>query len=283
MLTPTFVIICAQPGAGKSGLSLSLRERFMKASGKALHADVDELRRFHPDLNQIVSEDPMHMGTHTHEDSGIWKGFLLRDASDAHSNVIMEITLKSADNTKREIERFQQEGYAVELHAMAVHENISRLGVISRFEDAIKRVGEIPRYVPIEYHDDAYNALPRNVDDIERSCALNLVTVNTRAGHVSYSRTGQEGKPLAMQSIITERSKSWTAEEREKNLQRWDQVIAMVETRPSGLLKPSFYLADVQKAYLLAKATPAIVIQAPTVEQDLEKSAPPVIAKGHNL
>ncbi len=269
-LNPRFVIICAQPGAGKSAVSKRIRSAFAEAFQKAAHIDPDELRRFHARLEEFKKEDPVRMGNHTHEDASVWKAYLLTDSRNARNNVVTEISLTSADNTKKEIEKFQKAGYGIELHAMAVHENISRLGVFKRFEKMVTRSNETPRYVPMDYHDAAYHALPRNVDDLERNFFLNLVTVNARGGDIVYKRFEQEGEPEAMQSILLERNRSWTAVDRYSHMSEWKKVAEQIRARPSGLLKPDFYLADLRQAVLMATGQPAIQIPAHAIEQDVE-------------
>lgn len=271
VLSPRFVIICAQPGAGKSAVSKRVRSAFAQAFQEAAHVDPDELRRFHARLEEIKQDDPVRMGDHTHEDASIWKGFLLVDSREARNNVVTEITLKSADNTKQEIEKFQKAGYGIELHAMAVNEHLSRLGIFKRFEDAITIPDSTPRYVSIDYHDAAYHALPRNVDDLERSFSLNLVTVNTRAGDIVYQRVEQEGQPEAMQSIQLERNRSWSAEDRAIHISDWETILSQVKRRPNDKLKDAYYLADLHKSVLMATGQPVVQVPSHAVEQDVER------------
>lgn len=144
---PRFVILGAQPGAGKSFLSRRLKEDFGKAA-KPVHVDIDALREYHPNADRILSEDPMNFGTHTHEDSGTWTMYLLKDAQLNRNNILYEVSLRSAEWTKSEIDTFKAEKYAVDMHVMAVHEHVSRMSIFQRFEDAISK-NRNPRFVPI--------------------------------------------------------------------------------------------------------------------------------------
>ncbi len=271
VLSPRFVIICAQPGAGKSGLSTRLRDAFIASAQEAVHVDVDDMRRFHARLKEIVAEDAIHMGEHTNHTVNIWKGFLLDDTRADSNNVILEITLRSADAAKSEIEKFQKDGYGIELHAMAVHQHVSRLGVFQRFERAITSTNkDTPRYVPLSFHDAAYHALPRNVNDIERNFSLNLVTVNTRSGDVVYRRSEQEGVPAAMEAILLERSRSWTAEDRSSHISEWNKIVESVRGRPRGQLKDTGYLKDLRTAVSEAVGQPVIHVPSRAIEQDIE-------------
>lgn len=241
------------------------------------------MRRFHARLDEIVAEDPVHMDIHTNEAVNIWKGFILEDSRHDKNNVVHEITLRTTDVAKSEIEKFQKDGYAVELHAMAVHQHISRLGVIRRFEEGIKSSEKSARYVSMAFHDAAYHALPRNVDDIERNFALNLVTVNTRGGDVVYRRSEQESKPEAMKSILLERNRSWTAQDKVSHIAEWARIVKDVVSRPDGKLKDAGYLKDLHMALADAVGSPLIQIPPHAKEQDVEKVLQKVIVRAMSL
>jgi hypothetical protein len=209
------------------------------------------------------------MGDHTHEDASVWKGFLLENARNASNNVVTEVTLASTSNTKREIHNFQTKGYGIQLHAMAVHENVSRIGILSRFERAIIAATGSPRYVSMDYHDAAYQALPLSVNELEQSFSFELVTVNNRAGDILYSRADQKGAVGAMDAILLERNRAWTKEEKSELIKGWDSVVKSINARPDGSLKPDFYLADVERAYMQAFHVPIIKIPSVAQEQDL--------------
>jgi hypothetical protein len=283
VLEPRFVIICAQPGAGKSGLPSRLRNAFKEAAQHAVHVDVDNMRRFHARLDEIIAEDPIRMGEHTNEAVNIWKGFLLGDARRDNNNVVHEITLRTADVAKSEIDKYQKQGYAVELHTMAVHQHLSRLGVFQRFEGAIKSDRELPRYIPMAFHDVAYHALPRNVDDIERNFALSLVTVNTRGGDVVYSRSGQNGEPEAMQAILLERNRSWSAQDKAAHVADWAKVVKDVLARPNDKLKDAGYLKDLHEVLLAAVGQPFVQVPPHAKEQDVERIIRRVIVRAMGM
>jgi len=235
-----------------------------------VHVDIDDLRQFHPKLDDILNEDPINMGGHTHHDAGEWTGFLLHDAKSVKNNIVFEVTLGNINWIEPEIGQFQKDGYAVDLHVMAVHESISRLGLFQRFEAAIKLPSKDnpPRFVPVAYHDQAYKALPENVDHLERHCSLDIVTVNNRAGSILYRRDMQMGDPAAMNTILLERSRAWTRDERVNHLKDWQEIVKTALARPEGPLKPAFYLSAIREAALLAAGYPQIALSSPIAEQN---------------
>jgi hypothetical protein len=106
---PRFVILGAQPGAGKSVFSRKLKREFEQAA-KPVHIDIDALRELHPYAERILHEDPLNFGGHTHADSGIWTAYLLRDAKMSKKSILYEASLRSAEWSKSEIEAFKADG-----------------------------------------------------------------------------------------------------------------------------------------------------------------------------
>lgn len=275
LLFPRFVILGGQPGAGKSVTADKLLEEFKKAALDPVHVDIDRLRVHHPRLEEITNTDPMNMGLHTHEVAGELSGFILEDAKAIKNNILFEVTLGNVDWLQNEIGLFQKDGYAVDLHVMAVHESISRLGLFQRFEKAViaNKASDPPRLVPVSYHDNAYKALPDNVDRLERNCNLSIVSVNNRKGTILYERENQIGLPGAKQAILLERERAWTNEERTQHLKDWANVLREAHARPADeKLKPDFYIATLEKAAMMAMGYPQITLSLPASEQDLSRN-----------
>lgn len=267
---PRFVILGAQPGAGKSVLSTRLKNEFGNA-GQPVHIDIDALREYHPLKDKILTEDLLNFGAHTHADSGLWTGFLLRDAQFIRSNILYEVSLRSPEWTKTEIDAFKTEGYAVDMHVLAVNENVSRLGIFQRFESAIEK-GEIPRFVPIEFHDHSYNVLPGSVSFLENNTDLNLAIVHSRQGQRLYERRGNAGEAMAVDALIMERSRAWTNQEKTEHMMLWSDVVKKVLARSSDVLKTDKYMEVVIQSMRIAASYTGIDVPASVIEQDTKKS-----------
>lgn len=272
---PRIAILGGQPAAGKSSVAKRIMPSFSSAA-MPVHIDLDELRQFHPQYQTIYNTDPLNMGTHTHSAAGEWTVMLLHDAKTAKNDILYEITLRSVDWTKLEIERFKDDGYAVDLHVLAVHESISRLGLFQRFENAVKE-GKVPRFVPLAVHDAAYQNLPGNVDYLENTCFLDTVTVNNRKGDILYNREDQQGDPAAMKAILDERNRAWTLMESLEHQHDWETVITMAANRPDGPLKDPTYMTEIQQSALLMLQYPQIRLPKPAEEQDLANGPVPNI------
>lgn len=206
----------------------------------------------------------------THTEASTLTGFILQDAKAIKNNIIFEVTLGNIDWIAPEIEKFKTDGYSVDMHVMAVHESLSRLGLFQRFEKsiALDDPNDPPRLVPVSYHDQAYQALPDNVEKLELNSPLDIVTVNSRSGTILYRRDNQDGAPNAKAAIILERSRAWLQEERLQHLKDWQDVLKTATSRSEGPLKPAFYIAAIRQAALLAAGYPHITLSAPAAEQD---------------
>lgn len=269
LINPRFVVICAQPGAGKSRLSQSIRDAFSQAAEAAVHVDVDLLRTYHEKIDQIVSDDPMNMDQHTGYEAWMWKGYIMQDASDARNNIVMEVTLRTVEETQKRIGFYKSQNYSVDLHAMAVHESISRFGIFKRFETQIA-VGETPRRVDLSFHDEACASLPSNVGILEAQCALDICAVHTRSGDILYHRKGQEGEPRAREAILIERERAWTVNDSLKHITDWRNLALQVQARPNGSLKEAFYMNELQQAIMMGISHPQLRLPLPAKEQNVQ-------------
>ncbi len=277
-INPRFVVICAQPGAGKSRLSGSLREAFAQAAGAAVHVDVDALRSYHSKFNEIMQHDPMKMDDHTGYEAWVWKGFLLNDAHDAPNNIVMEVTLRTAEQTREQIKFFKKEGFATDLHVLAVHDSTSRLGIFQRFESEIA-AGRPPRRVDLAFHEEAATALPKNVGLLEIECELDISAVHTRDGRILYTRKGQAGVPRAEQAILIERERAWTVDESLRHITDWRNVMLRAQARPDGPLKAAFYMQELQQAVTMGITHPQLSLPIPASEQDQMPAVVPALKK----
>lgn len=233
----------------------------------AVHVDVDALRPYHEKFDEIMRDAPMKMDDHTGYEVWVWKGYLLNDAHSAKNNVVMEVTLRTVDQTRDQINFFKKEGYAVDMHVLAVHESISRLAIFQRFEGMIER-GETPRRVDLDFHDQACAALPGNIREIEHQCALDLAAVHNREGRILYARRGQSGDARGEQAILLERERAWSSVESLQHITDWRNVAVKAQKRPAGPLKAAFYMTELQQAIMQGISHPQLQLPIPAIEQD---------------
>lgn len=240
---PRMAILSAQPGAGKSTVFSMIESQF-DPDKQPVHVDIDATREFNDHLDEIFEEDPFATAYYTNNDSWLLTKRLLDDSKAARNNVIYETTLRSVRDIEEIIKGFQSERFVVDLHALAVNSKTSVLGIHSRFEDLL--AASVPaRWTPIEYHDEAYAAFPRNVHYLEKTAGLEFVSVYTRDGVVLYDNGKNQNKCGAQTSIEAERNRIWLPKEKEVHLARWQRVARQVQARPAGRTKPDWYVSGV--------------------------------------
>jgi len=219
--TPTLVIIAAQPGAGKSKLAETGKEKFFK-TGNIVVINSDNYRESHPQSDEIFQADDKKYGERTNPDVLAWTGRLLDDAAEGNRNIIFETTLRNKESTLEMIENYKEKGYKVHVMALAVSREDSMRGIVSRYVQQKEENGGYGRWVPPEFHDEAYKNLPETLRAVEKQGLIESMAVYTRDGKELYSNARVDGiytKPPhardAAAAVEKERARLRTKEERQ--------------------------------------------------------------------
>ena len=127
---PKAIILSGQPGAGKGGLADSAWDEL---HGDVVTIDPDDLRDYHPRINEFRAANPYTWSGRTHADASQWADELRQAATDGRKNFIFDTTLSHGEWTAELIKDLQSKGYDVEVRAVAAHKLESDLGVDPRF------------------------------------------------------------------------------------------------------------------------------------------------------
>jgi len=207
---PTMVVVGGQPGAGKS-TSIGHIEAELASRGGVLQANVDALREFHPEYDELMEASDKTASNHTYADAKRWAG-MVEDHAKAHRyNVMIESLMASPDGMKPWFDDYRQRGYTTEVRVVAVNERSSWQGVVGRYEEQKARQG-VGRTVPHDVHDMAYANVLRTVEAIEAEKLADRVVIHSRDGRVLYeNRLQPDGQwrhaPGARAAIEAERSR----------------------------------------------------------------------------
>jgi predicted ABC-type ATPase len=191
---PKAIILAGQPGAGKGGLVSAARNELLK---DVVVIDPDALREYHPNIKQLQSEHPYTWSGDTHADASQWAQELRTAAIDGKKNIIIDTTLGSGKNAVEMIKDLQARGYEVEVRAIATHRLESELGVDERFTRDIDKKG-FGRYVPEEVRTKVCEALPGNLDLVQKETGIPVRIFNREGAELYDSRisTLQPGAAL---------------------------------------------------------------------------------------
>ncbi|GAA5081731.1 zeta toxin family protein [Lysobacter panacisoli] len=182
---PKAIVLGGQPGAGKGGLA----DRAIKElNGNVVPIDPDELRKYHPRINEFQSATPYNWSGLTQPDASAWADELREAAVTGRKNFIFDTTLSNGEWTADLIRDLQAKGYDVEVRAVAAHKLESELGVDYRFSSKLDKDGH-GRYVPADARDAIYDKVPRSLDTIHAHTDVPIRIFNREGVELYNSRT----------------------------------------------------------------------------------------------
>lgn len=122
----------------------------------------------------------------THPDARLWKDEAIAWLVEHRANLIIEDTCKDSQEMVDMVQSFRQVGYSVEIHALAVSESESRVGIMQRYLHQVEKDG-IGRTVPVDRHDQSYEVIPVAVQRLESEGLVDYLAVYNRDGKIKYS------------------------------------------------------------------------------------------------
>lgn len=171
---PEVIYVAGQPAAGKSVIIESIATDHVVM-------DSDELRRYHPALDEIMRLDPLRMDVLTNGPVPFWMSSLIEYAREHGHSLIIENTLSNPEFIAGEIEKFRAAGFNVRIVALAVAQEVSRLGIVQRYL-AAKRTSKIPRWTNEVSHTNGYRAIVPGLRALEGM--VDSLEIRTRDGRI---------------------------------------------------------------------------------------------------
>ena len=168
------VYVAGQPASVKSTVIESIRR------GHAV-LDSDEIRKLHPAHEEIMRRDPLRMDVLTNGPVPFWMSSLIGYARENGHSLIIENTLSDPDFVASEIEKFRAAGFGVRIVALAVAQEVSRLGIVQRFR-AAQRTSKVPRWTNEVSHTNGYRAIVPGLRSLEGR--VDSLEIRTRDGRI---------------------------------------------------------------------------------------------------
>ncbi|MFL4496502.1 zeta toxin family protein [Streptomyces sp. VTCC 41912] len=224
---PVLVLLGGQPAAGKSQAMAATQQRH--ADRHLVPLTGDELRPFHPRYAELLEADAQTRETATAQASGAWVRMSIDHALNEGHSLVLEGVFRDPAMTLGTAERFAQHDVQVEVVALAVREERSRLDAVSRFLEG-------GRWTPPELQNLAYSKVPETVAAAEASPAVQRVVITNRTGADLYvSERGPDGnllrEPGAVQALEEERARPFPAGEAEQWLDLRTSVVVEMAAR----------------------------------------------------
>lgn len=191
--TPTYALVGGQPGAGKSFAGQMVRDELASVGGY-IHVDADRMRE------RIDTKGTKPSSQETQADAGRLVGELRSYAVADRRNVIEEGTFRDSLAALAFVQARKDDGYRVELVAVATPAAESTLGIYQRHEQQHLSGSHNPRFVPQDYHDKAMQGFERSVALV--APLVDRSRVITRDGAVLYDSASRDNKhPSAVAAL----------------------------------------------------------------------------------
>ena len=179
--TPTAIVLGGQPGAGKSSIYETARKRF---NGNIAELDIDKFREYHPDSKEL-GKDPMTYGEKTHPFVSAVVDCLVEELGKENYNMIIESPMKNSRTAFWVHDTLTPLGCTIEAHIMATPKEVSWQGTIDRYNWQLEN-GEIPRYVPKEFHDMCAENITSALSEVYESGKMANIMIYNRDGEILY-------------------------------------------------------------------------------------------------
>jgi predicted ABC-type ATPase len=236
---PRIVILGGQPGSGKSKLTDIAKEMIFDNQPVAV-INGDDYRMAHPKAEEIFKKHDKAFAEMTDPDVRGWTPRLLGAAIQGTRNIIFEATMRNREPLMSTINHLKENGYIIDVMVMAVHERMSRAGIVKRYENQ-KAKGGIARWTSFEAHDEAYRNMPETVEAIEKQSPIDSIRVYNRAGDALYSNERKAGVfksslpwQNAKAAILKERDRPLSMSEERLLQENVKDIQRMMEKRGAG-------------------------------------------------
>ncbi|WP_160050118.1 MULTISPECIES: zeta toxin family protein [unclassified Nocardiopsis] len=193
---PVVVLLGGQTGAGKSSAFRGIMDRH---GGNLAEIKPDEFRLFHPDLDEIMRDDPHAMLEHTAQAMYAWSDMARNYAHAKGYGLVIENTysrpeylIKYANELSKPVDVTREDGTTVQVHrgfevesvVVATPSDRSCLDLVGRY---LSQPPEEARWSDAEFHDFSFEQLPHSVEILESCTDVDRIIVTDRDGVIHYN------------------------------------------------------------------------------------------------
>lgn len=172
---PRGIIDIAPPASGKTGLNSYGNAQF--EDNNVVIINSDELKPFHPKIDEIAKLYPQYYTKVTDQESNTWTSDLFETVLKEGYNVIFEGTGRNARILETIKGKMQK--YHVTVRGMAVNELNCLISLLERYENQVITRGW-GRLVTIDHFYETYNEMPNTIDVVKKSGIVNAVEIYRR-------------------------------------------------------------------------------------------------------
>lgn len=215
---PKAIIDIAPPGSGKTGLNAYGAKQFN--DNNVIIINNDELRKFHPNADEIAKLYPELYTKITSQESNTWTSDLFNFVLEKGYNVIFEGTGRNTVilNTIKNM----MNNYYVTVRGMAVNELNCFISILDRYYCQVRSNGS-GRLVVLDHFYDKYFGMPNTIDEIEKSGVVDNIEI--------FMRGEKPDKPIQIykNGISKMTAKEAVLEGRKKDVINAHEVFLQIE------------------------------------------------------
>ena len=240
---PIAIIDIAPPGSGKTGLNGYACAQFKDDNAVVINSD--ELKPFHPRIDELAKKYPEYYTKVTNQESNFWTDNLFDVAVASRYNVIFEGTGRNLKLLTKMMSKMH--GYKIVVRGMAVNELNCLMSIIERYEGQVEQKGW-GRLVMEDHFYKAYDEMLENIQAIEESGMADIVEVYTRSDNPSrplriYSSRNREFKD-ARTAVIVGRER-----DRKSAEQYYEEKFSKRGTKPTKFPEEKELLEKITEIY----------------------------------
>jgi Zeta toxin len=237
--TPQLIIIGGQSGSFKNKIQSNATIDLLQ---NALVISLDVLRLYHPYINAIQAEYPDMQQSLTTEFATTLLESLEDYAIQQKLNVILVATLANANAMIEKVDKYRNQGYAIDLRILAINKLFSYLNTEESYEKMILS-GKCGRIISKQQHDKHYDGIPKTLLNLYEGELLDKVQVyqletKDENGIVEPQiRILSDNKSNFYNSYIQERNRDFTEIETNYLKEKAKEVKAMKIRREANFLE----------------------------------------------
>ncbi|QNE18548.1 hypothetical protein F1D05_12335 [Kribbella qitaiheensis] len=223
---PRVLLLGGQTGAGKSVMKGMLAAE--PHWREAVEFGSDSLRVYHPEFERLLRADADSACFYTDPDARAWVSDALDHCLERRFPVVFDSTLSRPAIAASIKQRFRQAGYEIEAAFVAAPAALSKLGVVTRYLESVRRRGTGRFSLN---HDETYRGVVDVAGWIDDEKPFDEVSVYRRSGELLYQYKAADGwVPTNARGVIeNERRRPWSAPESRRFIADAERAAATVD------------------------------------------------------
>ena len=210
--SPLAVFVAAQPGAGKTQLTKALAASLANHGG-CVQINSDTYKPYHPQWQQLLAENDTTAAPYTSADGRRWMTYAEAYATEHRLNVVLETTVRDPGVFREPVDRLRASGYRIEVHAIAVPQATSQMGILNRYVQQVQDEGS-GRLTEQSNHDESYRLVAEALKREDGQPSVDALSIWRRDNQLLYSNITTNGHwaapAMAARVLADERGRQWT-------------------------------------------------------------------------